>query len=185
MCRLIEDKLIDVFFTTDGKEYITPQHLLKEIKDELFVSGGRINLVDLAKTLSIDLQVVTRKTTELEKSDSSLRIINGQLISNSYILSLCKEIDDKLQQMGQVSVGDLTSQYDLPSDFLLSAIEKQLGKTIHGIQDKQDREIIFTPMFVEKNLCIVRGALLAITKPVTTATLINLIGVPERLFFCE
>lgn len=30
--KLISMKLIDVVFTTSGKEYITPQHLHKEIK---------------------------------------------------------------------------------------------------------------------------------------------------------
>lgn len=41
MNKLIELKLLEVYFTTDGKEYVTPEHLLKEIKDELFVQGGR------------------------------------------------------------------------------------------------------------------------------------------------
>ena len=33
--------LIDVIFTIDGKEYLTPQELEKEIKEELIVHGGR------------------------------------------------------------------------------------------------------------------------------------------------
>ena len=37
--KLIELKLIDVIFTNDGKEYLTPQQLTKEIKDEIYVSG--------------------------------------------------------------------------------------------------------------------------------------------------
>lgn len=183
--RLIEDKLLDVVFTTDGKEYITPTHLIKEIKDELFVSGGRINLVDLARLLLIDLQVVTRRAVDIEKSDSSVRIINGQLISNTYINTLCHEINDKLQQQGQINIADLTTQYDLPSDFLLTNIEKQIGKIIHGFQDKQDRQIFFTPIFVERNLAIVRGALMAVTRPIASSTLIGLIGAPERIFFCK
>lgn len=182
---MIEEKLLDVVFTTDGKEYITPTHLIKEIKDELFVNGGRINLVDLAKQLLVDLQVVTRRATEIEKSDTSLRIINGQLISNAYINTLCHEVNDRLQQQGQINVADLTTQYDLPSDFLIANIEKQVGKIIHGLQDKQDRQIFFTPTFVERNLSIVRGALMAITRPIATSTLISLIGVPERIFFCK
>lgn len=38
--KLINLKLIDVIYTTDGKEYLTPQQLEKEIKEELFVHGG-------------------------------------------------------------------------------------------------------------------------------------------------
>lgn len=39
--KLIELKLLEVIFTTDGKEYLTPQQLVKEIKDELYVHGGK------------------------------------------------------------------------------------------------------------------------------------------------
>ena len=38
--KLVELKLIEVLYTSDGKEYITPQHLAKEIRDELTVHGG-------------------------------------------------------------------------------------------------------------------------------------------------
>lgn len=40
--KLIELKLLDVVFTSDGKEYVTPQQLNREIQDELFVNGGNL-----------------------------------------------------------------------------------------------------------------------------------------------
>lgn len=39
--KLIHLGLIEVIYTTDGKEYLTPQQLEREIKDELFVHGGK------------------------------------------------------------------------------------------------------------------------------------------------
>lgn len=39
--KLVECKLLDVVFTTDGKEYVTPQQVQKEIKDDLYVHGGK------------------------------------------------------------------------------------------------------------------------------------------------
>ena len=39
--RLIQMGQIDVVYTVDGKEYVTPQHLEKEIKNELLVHRGR------------------------------------------------------------------------------------------------------------------------------------------------
>lgn len=181
--KLIERKQIDVVFTSDGKEYITPHHLIKEIKDELFVQGGRINLVDLAKALCIDLNVVTIKATEITHSDSSIKIINGQLIDKSYTSTICEEINDKLNQQGLITIGDLTSHYDLPSEFLLSVIEKQIGKTIKGQQDKQDNYLFYTDDFIDRILSTVRGAMLAITKPTSLGTIINISGVQQRLFF--
>ena len=39
--RLCELKLLDVIYTTDGKEYLTPHELSKEIREELVVHAGR------------------------------------------------------------------------------------------------------------------------------------------------
>ncbi len=34
-------KLLDIIFTNDGKEYVTPQQLVTEMRDELTVNGGK------------------------------------------------------------------------------------------------------------------------------------------------
>jgi len=41
---LLEQKLLEVIHTTDGKEYLTPNELAKEIREELTVRGGIISL---------------------------------------------------------------------------------------------------------------------------------------------
>ena len=38
--KLISLGLLDIIYTTDGKEYLTPQELEKEIRDEVIVHGG-------------------------------------------------------------------------------------------------------------------------------------------------
>ena len=38
--KLVNLGLLEVIYTTDGKEYITPNQLEKEIRDELMVHGG-------------------------------------------------------------------------------------------------------------------------------------------------
>ncbi|XP_066999780.1 E3 UFM1-protein ligase 1 homolog [Anabrus simplex] len=181
--KLIELKLLDVIFTNDGKEYITPQQLTREIRDELYVHGGRINLVELAKLLNVDLSQVSARAAEIERSDSSCTIILGQLIDKTYIKRIAQEIDEKLSQQGQITIGELTRHYDLPSDFLQTIIEKELGKSIHGRQDKTDLQVFFTDAFVARNRACVRGALSAATRPTPVSQLLSQCGVPERLFF--
>ncbi|KAJ9587791.1 hypothetical protein L9F63_018774 [Diploptera punctata] len=173
--KLLDLKLLDVVFTTDGKEYVTPQQLSREIRDELYVHGGRINLVELAKLLNVDLSQISARAAEIERTDSSCSVILGQLIDKNYINHIAEEINEKLQQQGQVTIGDLTRHYDLPSDFLQSQfiIEKQLGKTIHGKQDKSDPQIFFTEAYVARNLASVRGALTAALKPIPISTLLG------------
>ena len=39
---LQQQKLIDLIYTTDGKEFLTSQELGKEIREELQVQGGRL-----------------------------------------------------------------------------------------------------------------------------------------------
>jgi len=40
---LVELKLLEVIHTADGKEYLTPNELGKEIREELLVRGGTVD----------------------------------------------------------------------------------------------------------------------------------------------
>ena len=176
---------MNVIFTNDGKEYITPQHLSKEIKDELYVHGGRVNLVELAKVLNVDLSQISKSVSDIEKHDKTLKLVLGQLIDRNYMLRIAGEVNDKLNQHGHINVSDLTLQYNLPAEFLQSLIEKELEKTIFGKQDSQDPRIFYTPGFVARNKAKVRGALSAITKPTPLSAILGQCAVPERIFFCK
>lgn len=183
MMKLTENKLLDVIFTNDGKEYVTPQHLSKEIKDELYIHGGRINLTDLANILNVDLSQVTKIASDIEKHDKGVRIILGQLINKSYITKIAEEINDKLNQNGLISIAELTLHYDLPAEFLQSLIEKELGKSILGKQDSQDPHIFYNQGYIARNEAKIRGALSAITKPTPISAILGQCSVQERLFF--
>lgn len=182
---MVENKLLDIIFTNDGKEYVTPQHLGKEIKDELYIHGGKVNLVDLAQILNVNLSQVTKVVTEIEKHNKGLKIILGQLIDRSYINKIAEEINDKLIQHGCINVAELTLTYNLPAEFLQSVIEKELGKIIHATQDLQDPKVFYTESFVAKNKAKIRGALSAVTKPTPLSAILGQCGVPERIFFCK
>lgn len=41
--KLVQEKKLDVVHTLDGKEYITPAQISREIRDELYVHGGQFN----------------------------------------------------------------------------------------------------------------------------------------------
>jgi len=176
---------LDIIFTNDGKEYVTPQHLGKEIKDELYVHGGKISLVDLARILNINLSQVTKVVTEIEKHNKGLRVILGQLIDRSYVTKIAEEINDKLVQHGCINVAELTLTYNLPADFLQSVVEKELGKIIQATQDSQDSKIFYTESFIARNKAKIRGALSAITKPTPLSAILGQCGVLERIFFCK
>ncbi|XP_014215806.1 E3 UFM1-protein ligase 1 homolog [Copidosoma floridanum] len=181
--KLIEDKLLEVIFTNDGKEYVTPQHLSKEIKDELYIHGGRVNLTDLANILNVDLSHIYKIAIDIEKHDKELKIVLGQLIDSNYMAKVAEEVSDKLNNTGVISIMDLTLHYNLPADFLQPLIEKELGKTIFGKQDSQDPRIIYNQGYIARNEAKIRGALSAITKPTPISAILGQCTVPERIFF--
>ncbi|XP_011865075.1 PREDICTED: E3 UFM1-protein ligase 1 homolog [Vollenhovia emeryi] len=180
---LAESKFLDIIFTNDGKEYVTPQHLGKEVKDELYVHGGKVSLTDLAQILNVNLSQVTRAVAELERHNKGLKVILGQLIDKSYISKVAEEINDKLVQHGCINVAELTLTYNLPADFLQSVVEKQLGRIVHATQDSQDLKVFYTESFIARNKAKIKGALSAVTKPTPLSAILGQCGVPERIFF--
>lgn len=181
---LIEKGLIEVIFTNDGKEYLTNDQLEKEINDELYVNGGRINLVDLARILNVDLQRVTIAAERVVRENSQIRMILGQLIDESYIQRIAAEINEKLLQMGELNVADITVSYDLPSDFLMREVmEKYLGSLIFGKQDVANPRIFFTQSYVQRCKAKIRGALSGITVPTAVSAILAQGGIKERIFF--
>lgn len=41
--KLVQEKKLDVVHTLDGKEFITPAQISREIRDELYVHGGQFS----------------------------------------------------------------------------------------------------------------------------------------------
>ena len=129
--KLIELKLIDVFYTNDGKEYVTPQQLSKEISDELYLHGGRISLTginhiakinlqniiacsvclytDLVPILNIGLQAIESRAQDLVQSRPEIHLVAGQLIDDDYMDRCVEEINETLQQNGQITLGWLSN----------------------------------------------------------------------------
>ncbi|KAI5646041.1 e3 UFM1-protein ligase 1 domain-containing protein [Phthorimaea operculella] len=180
--KLIELKLLDVIFTTDGKEYLTPQQLVREIKDELYVHGGRINTVDLAKELNVDLNQINNSVAEIIRG-KEVQLVSGYLIAHYYLEKIAREINEKLQLQGQISVGELTLQYDLPAELLQhNVLEKYLGKIILGKQDPSEPRTFYTEEYIQRTKAKMRGALMGLLKPTPITVIINHCNMAERLF---
>ncbi|XP_072932763.1 E3 UFM1-protein ligase 1 homolog [Epargyreus clarus] len=180
--KLIELKLIDVIFTTDGKEYLTPQQLVREIKDELYVRGGRVNTVDLAKELNVDLNQINTNISEITRA-KDVQLVSGYLIAHYYLEKIAREINEKLQLQGQISVGELTLQYDLPAELLQhSVLEKYLDKIIIAKQDPSEPRTFYTEEYIMRTKAKIRGALMGLLKPTPISVIISHCNLAERLF---
>ena len=183
VAKLVELRLVEVIYTTDGKEYLTHQQLAREIRDELWVAGGRVGLVELASTLSVDFSQVELAAGNLVKGDRELHLVLGQLVSSKYIESLCVQINEKLQQAGTISLPSLTKVYDLPADFLIEQVHERLGSIIEGFKDDNDPKVLLTSSHVARNRAKIRGVLSAITVPTSVSSIIAKFDFNEKLFF--
>ncbi|XP_071532971.1 E3 UFM1-protein ligase 1 [Panulirus ornatus] len=181
--KLVELGLLDIYHTNDGKEYITPAQLTKEIQDEVFLHGGRVNLVDLVNALSVDHSVIEKRASVLAQSDPNLCLVLGQLITKDYLDAIAEEINEKLQQEGFTKIADLVKHYELPGDFMTEVVAKRLGTIIQGEKDIHDHTVIFTDAFVARHKAHVRGVLCAITRPTSVSAIIAQHGFQQRLFF--
>ncbi|XP_049278724.1 E3 UFM1-protein ligase 1 homolog [Anopheles funestus] len=181
---LIDKGLIDVIYTNDGKEYLTQDHLQQEVKDELYVRGGRVNLIELAKVLNVDFVKIEYIAKRLSDRNPELHLLLGQLIDASYIQRVASEINQKLVQYGEINIGQLTITYDLPTDFILNQIVlENLHKIIFAKQDPTNAHIFFTQSYIMRNKAKIRGALAAITKPTPVSVILNLTDVPARILY--
>nr|CAG4647659.1 EOG090X00WU [Moina brachiata] len=181
--KLIELKLVDLYYTNDGKEYVTPQQLSKEICDELYLHGGRIALMELVSILNINYQAIETRALEITQAKPEIHFVAGQLIDNEHLDHIAEEINEFLQQNGQISLVDLIKQYELPIEFLLQHLVARLGTVIQGHQDKSDQYVFFTEGFLARNKARIRGALSAITVPTSVSNIIAQNKFPEKLFF--
>ncbi|KAL3882423.1 hypothetical protein ACJMK2_028766 [Sinanodonta woodiana] len=181
--KLVELRLVEVIYTLDGKEYLTPQELTKEIKEELFVHGGRINLVELQQELNVDFSHIETKVNEIVKHDRNLTLVLGQLIDKSYLDRIAEEVNDNLKEQGHVTVGELTKLYDLPADFLSENIHSRVGSIIIGQVDSYDKNVIFTGAYVTRMRAKIRGGFRAITRPTQVMSILHQHQMQERIFF--
>lgn len=132
MSLLLEKGLIELVFTTDGKEYLTHDQLRREIEDELLrkfhyaselfnlfskktcisvLVSGRINLVEVSKILNVDLQKIQPIAEKIANEDPRTTFILGQLISYEYIIRIASEINERLSQYGEINISELTGAY--------------------------------------------------------------------------
>jgi hypothetical protein len=181
--KLVELGLIEVIHTIDGNEYLTPQQLEREIRNELSDRRGRINLVELHQAIGIDFKHIEIKVNELIHRESHFELIQGELVDSGYLDQMAEEINETLQEAGQLTIAGLSKTFSFPADFVLSCIENRLGTMIHGKLDSLNRDILFTDSFVARQTSRIRGVFSAITRPTSVMSLVIEYGFQEKLFF--
>ncbi|KAL3985346.1 hypothetical protein ACH3XW_38255 [Acanthocheilonema viteae] len=141
---LVKSKAIDILFTSDGKEYVTRNHLLNEVKNECI---GRVSLYDLAQSLNVDYEHIESAVSVISKQD--------------YIDVLCKAVNEQLVDAGIVSVSQLVKTWDLATEILNSLVLVEVGSKIDAIRDG---DALYTRSYLSAQRNIIRAMLCGLTK---------------------
>lgn len=181
--KLTDLNLIELIYTCDGKEFVTPAHLIREIEDEVYVNSGRVHLHELSANLNVDYQHVENKAKDLvrEKPDE-YNLIQGQVIHSTYKNTLGKQIYDTMIATGQLSIADFAKTLDLPSEFLLTIVKDLLPRVMDDYVASPDDRTYYTSDMMDRYKSVIAGTLSAISKPTTMASIMKKIDIPERLF---
>lgn len=154
---------IKLLYTSDGKEYLTPEHLDREIK-ELVLARGRINVIELPKLLNVGIEKIDARLDQLCRKSGALILINGNLFTNQYLDSICEEINEELQHRHRMSISELTIKYNFSYDYLLGVITSRVGTIIQG--EVKNKQILTTLAYANTIRAQIRGVLRACIRPI-------------------
>ncbi|KAK6776870.1 hypothetical protein RDI58_027871 [Solanum bulbocastanum] len=159
----------DLLHTISGKEYITPEQLRNETVAEIN-RLGRVSLIDLADSTGVDLYHVEKQAQYVVSHDSSLMLINGEIISNTYWDTAAEEINERLQECSQIAIAEIAGQLQVGSELVVSILEPRLGTLVKG---RLEGGQLYTPAYVARVSAMVRGAARGIFVPMNTSALWN------------
>lgn len=154
---------MNAFFSSDGRDIITPERLEKEILNYVDERGGRINIHSLPTIMNVDKSHVDHILQKYVYSNQlDYLYIQDEFISNHYLDNIAEEINDLLQERGAITVSFLAQRYLLPHFFILSIVKKNMDIKINGFFNG---EHLYTSLFKERIRSIIKGILLATTFP--------------------
>ena len=111
MNYLIKTNRIKLIFTTDGKEYVTLEHLKKEVCTELAANNGRASVSEIARNLTVDPVHVRKSAIELSQSkDNKVYLINDHVIGVAYFVKIANDVNEQLLEKGKFCYYNYNSQ---------------------------------------------------------------------------
>jgi len=164
-----------LIYTVDGREYLTSEHLEKQIKD-VVLEYGRINVVELPKVLNVGIERIDPRVDAMCKRSGELTNMNGQLLTNRYLDDICEEINEDLQQRHKIPLSDIALKYNLPHEFLVRALSMRLETIIQG---QMQNNFLITKSYQNTIKSQLRGVLRGCVRPIAVIQIKKITGVDE------
>jgi len=166
--KLLETDRVKLVHTSNGKEWLTPEQLDREIRDALASNGGRLSIMELPNEVGVDANHCEARVELMRKRDATLSRVHGDLLSAQYLQGIVQEIEEGLEEAGCLSVSELSTRYSLPADYVRSSVLPELSASERNVV-KQNT--VHTSAYAARVHAKVRGALRGCTRPVVVAQL--------------
>ncbi|CDJ45109.1 hypothetical protein ETH_00011430 [Eimeria tenella] len=162
---LLQQQLLRLLPSSNGKEFITPERLEHELRLLIAQKGGRVNVAEAALLLGFGAAAVRQRAEDLCSKSAALCLLEGDIISNSFLAAVAAETQQQLQgnaletaafaahvtaaakglllgAISPLSLADAAQALNLPCENLLQAANELIakGEVAGAIQAK-----VFTP----------------------------------------
>lgn len=102
LVQKLRDQGLQLHPTKDGKEYVTPDQVEREILDAIAAHGGRMQVRSLDDELNMPQEVVDCTLERLlANSRGKMRVMEGDIITAAYLDTICEEINSQLVEAGE------------------------------------------------------------------------------------
>eukprot|EP01052_Picozoa_sp_SAG31_P000785 SAG31_NODE_23_length_33717_cov_17.863585_5_plen_820_part_00 len=157
---LIENGLVELIIS--GQGYITPKQLDIEIKDEVLVHGGRVSLTDVQSTIRVDPATIDDAVEKVLAADPRKLVLEqGELVADYYLDDVASEVNQELQEEGQITLSKIAGRYNFSADFMASQMGGRLSTIIDGKMEHGG--VLYTSAFMDRHLAKMRGIFSAVT----------------------
>ncbi|KAL2650964.1 hypothetical protein R1flu_019092 [Riccia fluitans] len=114
-----------------GNFSVTKERLKAEVETEIN-RLGRASLVDIASAVGVELVHCERVAEQIVAEKPDLTFVQGEIVADSYWDTVAEEVNEALQESGQVVVGELAKRFNVESELLTRVLESRIGKLIQG-----------------------------------------------------
>eukprot|EP01064_Diplonema_japonicum_P031264 TRINITY_DN552_c6_g1_i1.p1 TRINITY_DN552_c6_g1~~TRINITY_DN552_c6_g1_i1.p1 ORF type:complete len:718 (+),score=152.27 TRINITY_DN552_c6_g1_i1:47-2200(+) len=165
---------LDLVYSTDGKEYITKEHLEKEISDEIDARGGRMVVSDLRGLLNVPMAPYIEEGLKnvVDKRDD-LQLHGGETFSRDYLDGVVAETAALLRQKGSVETAEIAKRFRIDAKLVIHNIENIDDCTLHG-------STLYTSSYIRRKKAALRGAFNAATSSVQVQRVVSKIAGTDR-----
>ena len=158
----------ELMHTSDGKEYLTFEHLVEDVRMSVARMAGRVAVADLPGLTRVDVAHCQRAADRLVATDADMQMLQEELISRAYFDELAREVAETLRDTGAVSLAELAQRFSLSADVLRS----QLGTRSDALDGARlEAGLLSSAAHTARLRSAVRGAMRGCTRPAVVSTL--------------